>query len=108
MSKKSNKSSKFNNDKHIIYPLNEKQQTYMDLIDDKDLTIAVGFPGTSKSLVAIYKAMQYYDDSSDSISKIIVTRNIVDADGSKSVGFLPGTVEEKTAPFLAPIYAILE
>ena len=106
--KKKSSKQELNQDKWPLQPLNDKQEEYMDAIDNYDLVFGVGFPGTAKSLIALYKAFEYFDDRNCSIDKIVVIRNIVDADGSKSVGALPGTLEEKIEPLMRPIYRNLK
>ena len=114
MGRKSSKSSsdksssnKFSNDKYPISALNDVQAELMDNIDDYDLCFAIGYPGVAKTLISVYKAFDYYDDYHSPINKIIVTRNITDADGSKSVGYLKGGLDEKIAPFLEPIWDVM-
>lgn len=41
-------------------------------------------------------------DSDTEIKRIVITRPIVDA--GRSIGYLPGTMEEKVHPYLMPIY----
>lgn len=93
-----------NHDKWKINPLNNKQAEYMDAIDTHQLVISCGYPGTAKTLIAIYKAFEYLDDRGSSINKIIVCRNICDNEGSKTIGMLPGTLEEKIDPLMSAIY----
>lgn len=108
MAKRHHKSEKFNHDKISIHPRNHKQQELMEFIDEKQLTFAIGYPGTAKTLWSIYKAIEMFDDHNSPINKIVVTRNNCDAEGSKSIGSLPGTLEEKTDIFLNPIYDNLQ
>lgn len=91
------------NDKVIIHPRNSRQKLYMDYLDHKDLVFASGFPGTAKTLIALYKGFQYLDDKNHPINKIYVARPKVGVKGEKDLGALPGTLEEKTAPYLIAI-----
>lgn len=81
----------------------EAQYNYLELIKSKDLVFGIGPAGTGKSYVATaHAAMQFRDKC---ISQIIVTRPVV---ATESMGFLPGTEEEKCAPYFEPIRDILE
>lgn len=93
-------------DKIIVHPRNPRQKLYMDLIDNKKITIAAGFPGTSKTLIALYKAFQMLDNKE--IDKIYIARPKVGVKGEKDLGALPGTLEEKTEPYLIAIRDCLE
>lgn len=98
------KSEKFGYDKTTLHAWNDKQSEFMNAIRDFDLVFAVGYPGTSKTLLSTYMAFEHIDSNSSSINSMVVTRNITDADGSKSIGAIPGEVEDKTRFFLEPIY----
>ena len=91
------------NDKIIIHPKNPRQILYLDLLERKDLVFASGFPGTAKTLLALYKAFQFLDDPRHPINKVYVARPKVGIRGEKDMGALPGTLEEKTAPYLTAI-----
>jgi phosphate starvation-inducible PhoH-like protein len=84
----------------------EAQHNYLTLMQSKTLTLGEGPAGTGKSYVAAsYAAQQLMDRR---IDKIIITRPIVEAMGNgKGLGFLPGTKEEKSDPYFAPIKRIL-
>lgn len=91
------------NDKVQIHPKNPRQKLYMEYLDTKDLVFAHGFPGTAKTLIALYKAFQYLDDPKHPIDMIYVARPKVGVKGEKDLGALPGTLEEKTLPYLTAI-----
>lgn len=84
-----------------IIPRNESQQIYLESIEQNDITIAYGPPGTAKTLLAIYQGVRLLQQNK--FNKIIVARAIVDSPGQKSIGSLPGSYEEKTDVFLEPI-----
>lgn len=80
------------------------QGEYLESIRSNQITFAVGPAGTGKSYIATaYAAEQLYYKK---IDKLIITRPAVEAE--ESLGFLPGELEEKYAPYLAPIRDILE
>jgi phosphate starvation-inducible PhoH-like protein len=81
-----------------IRALNEIQQDYLDAISENDVIFGVGSAGTGKTFVAAsYAASQLYHRK---INKIILTRPNVET--GRGLGFLPGELEEKYAPYLDP------
>lgn len=77
---------------------NYAQQLYLEAIQEYDVVFGIGSAGTGKTyMAAMYAAEQlYYRD----IDQVIVTRPNVEA--SNPLGFLPGELEEKYAPYLEP------
>lgn len=87
-----------------IVPKNFAQGQYLEAIRSNQITFAVGPAGTGKSYIATaYAAEQLYYKR---IEKLIITRPAVEAE--ESLGFLPGELDEKYAPYLAPIRDILD
>ena len=92
--------------KHVtILPRNRNQETYvLKLLDDtKDIVFGIGPAGTGKTLLAVQVAVKLFLEGS--IDKIIVTRPAVSVD--EDLGFLPGTLEQKMAPWTRPILDVL-
>jgi len=94
------------NDKKLLHMRNSKQKLYMELMEIKDVVIASGFPGTAKTLLALYKAFEMLDEKR--IKKILYAKPKVSIPGEKDMGALPGTLEEKTAPHLLPVIGNLQ
>ena len=82
--------------------LNEEQRDYIRCIHDNNLTICMGKSGSGKTHVACGMAAQYLNNGI--VDKIILTRPCV---GAESIGFLPGTQQEKVDPYLKPLYTEL-
>ena len=81
-----------------IRALNATQQYYLDAIAENDVIFGVGSAGTGKTFVAAsYAASQLFHRK---INKIILTRPNVET--GRGLGFLPGELEEKYAPYLDP------
>lgn len=80
-------------------PKNEKQQLHMDLIEERDITVAHGAAGTGKTYLTCRMAAEYYRKGL--VSEIILTRPNEGA--GKTMGYLPGTAEEKLQYLLAPM-----
>lgn len=88
-------SSKFPELKALTYA----QQDYIDAIRESDVVFATGSAGTGKTWVAThYAAEQLFYKK---IDKIIITRPAIEACG-ESLGYLPGTMDEKFLPYLLP------
>ena len=88
-----------------ILPRNRNQESYvLKLLDDsKDIVFGIGPAGTGKTLLAVQTAVKQFKEGK--IDKIIVTRPAVSVD--EDLGFLPGTLEQKMAPWTRPIFDVL-
>lgn len=81
-----------------VVPKNLAQELYLEAMDSSDIVFGVGSAGTGKTyLAAMYAAekLNYRE-----VEQVIVTRPNVEA--TRSMGFLPGELEEKYAPYLEP------
>jgi len=85
-----------------ISPRNKEQQFAMDLLFDKNIPVVslIGSAGTGKTLCALSAGLEQVLQTED-YTRLIVSRPIQPL--GKDIGFLPGTMEEKMAPWLAPI-----
>ena len=90
-----------------IHPKNIYQGMAMDALLDPniDLVILTGPAGCGKTLLALATALEQVVERG-LYDKIIVTRSTPEI--AESIGFLPGTEEEKMAPWLAAITDSLE
>jgi len=86
-----------------IRPKSLGQGALLDAIDAKNLVVALGPAGTGKTYLAIAKAVEALEDGR--VGRIVLSRPAVDA--GESIGFLPGDVEDKLAPYLRPLYDAL-
>lgn len=81
-----------------VKPLNYIQGEYLEAIKYNDVIFGIGSAGTGKTYVAAsFAAGQLF---SRKVEKIILTRPNVET--GRGLGFLPGTLEEKYAPYLDP------
>ena len=82
-------------------PCNPEQACARDLIlDEQALVVSlVGVAGTGKTLMALLSAYELY--RSGRVSKIEVYR--LNAEAGRELGFLPGSVGDKMAPWAKPI-----
>ena len=86
-----------------IRPKSENQAALMDAIDNFNLVMALGPAGTGKTYIAVSKAVEALDNGD--IARIVLARPAVEA--GENIGFLPGDVEAKMAPYLRPLYDAL-
>ena len=86
-----------------IKPKSEGQSALIDAIDQKNLVLALGPAGTGKTYLAIAKAVEALE--AGRVGRIVLSRPAVEA--GESLGFLPGEMEDKLAPYLRPLYDAL-
>lgn len=90
-----------------VHPKNIYQAMALDALLDPalDLVILTGPAGCGKTLLALAAALEMVVERGI-YDKVIVTRNTPEI--AESIGFLPGTEEEKMAPWLAAVTDTLE
>ena len=83
-------------------PRNKEQQYALNLLMDPDVPVVslIGKAGSGKTLLALAAGLE--QTLGKSIYKKMVVTKPVEPVG-KDIGFLPGTLEEKMMPWLAPI-----
>jgi phosphate starvation-inducible PhoH-like protein len=86
-----------------VRPQSENQRALMKAIDTHNLTIALGPAGTGKTYLAVTAAVEALEEGR--VGRIVLTRPAVEA--GESLGFLPGDLHEKLAPYLRPLYDAL-
>ena len=86
-----------------IRPKSEGQTQMLEAIDRHNLVVALGPAGTGKTYLAIAKAVAALE--AGKVGRIVLSRPAVEA--GESLGYLPGDVEDKLAPYLRPLYDAL-
>ena len=86
-----------------VKPRSDGQAVLMKSIEDHNLILALGPAGTGKTFLAVAKAVEALE--AGQVSRIVLSRPAVEA--GESIGFLPGAMEEKLAPYLRPLYDAL-
>jgi phosphate starvation-inducible PhoH-like protein len=86
-----------------IKPKSIGQKQLMEAIDAKALVMALGPAGTGKTYLAIAKAVEALE--AGTVGRIVLSRPAVDA--GESIGYLPGDMEDKLAPYLRPLFDAL-
>ena len=80
-----------------------RKPTVPGVIESHTITFGIGPAGTGKTYLAVAKAVRAFQDKQ--IRRIILTRPAVEA--GESLGFLPGTLNDKVDPYLRPLYDAL-
>ncbi|HRD26964.1 MAG TPA: PhoH family protein [Caulobacter sp.] len=86
-----------------IKPKSEGQAELIKAIDARNLVMALGPAGTGKTYLAIAKAVEALE--AGKVARIVLSRPAVEA--GESIGYLPGDMEDKLAPYLRPLYDAL-
>jgi phosphate starvation-inducible PhoH-like protein len=88
----------------IIRPRTVNQEKIMAAMTHHSMAFVIGPAGTGKTYMSVALALQALRNKE--VKKIVITRPMVEA--GESLGFLPGYLEEKTAPYLYPIYDAID
>src|SRR5581483_2237 len=86
-----------------VRAMSAMQQALLHAIDERSVVLALGPAGTGKTYLAIAKAVEALE--AGRCSRIVLSRPAVEA--GESLGFLPGDLQEKLAPYLRPLYDAL-
>ncbi len=80
-----------------------RQKSYVEAIENNDLTFAIGPAGTGKTFLATVLAVRMLTDKT--VERLILMRPAVEA--GERLGFLPGDLQQKVDPYLRPLYDAL-
>ena len=86
-----------------ITPKTLTQKQYIESIRNHDVTLGIGPAGTGKTYLAMAMAVMALRENK--VDRIILTRPAVEA--GEALGFLPGDLYEKIAPYLRPLHDAL-
>jgi len=92
---------------NTLSPRNKEQAFAINLLFDDSVSLVslIGKAGTGKTLTAIAAGLDLVLGNSG-YNKLIVSRPVMPM--GRDIGFLPGTLEEKMMPWLAPVQDNLE
>lgn len=91
-------------DRTPLAPKTDAQKRYMSAIRSYKLVFGLGPAGTGKTYVAAAMAAEWLD--AQHVERIIITRPAVEA--GQSMGFIPGDIDEKYAPYLNPFRDVFD
>ena len=86
-----------------VTPRTPHQLEYLQAMQDHPVVFGVGPAGTGKTYLAMAMALSRLKEGE--ITRVILTRPAVEA--GEALGFLPGDLQEKVAPYLRPLYDAL-
>lgn len=86
-----------------VRPKSENQKRLMEALSTRNLVVASGPAGTGKTFLAISQAVEALDEGR--VARIVLSRPAIEA--GESLGFLPGDLQDKLAPYLRPLYDCL-
>lgn len=78
------------------------QRLAWNIYQQHDILFMLGAAGTGKSYLAMAFAIEEILNRNSDKEKIILTRPVIEA--GESLGFLPGTLEEKINPYMMPLW----
>jgi phosphate starvation-inducible PhoH-like protein len=87
-----------------LHARNANQKEYLKKLQDEDtnIVLAIGPAGTGKTMLAVQHGIKLFQEGI--VDKIVVTRPAVSVD--EDLGFLPGDLNEKMAPWTRPIFDV--
>lgn len=83
-----------------IYAQTEGQQALVDAISSNDIIFVNGPSGTGKTAISTWLGIAGIDRKE--YERLVLTRPVVTS--GEELGFLPGTMNEKVAPYMQPLY----
>lgn len=86
-----------------VRPKTAGQKAYVDAIRTHTITFGIGPAGTGKTYLAMAMALAALKRKE--VGRIVLSRPVVEA--GESLGFLPGTLDEKIDPYIRPLYDAL-
>lgn len=86
-----------------ISPMTENQTKFFKKYSSDKSQVLLGYPGTGKTFMALYKAFEEINDPSSDYQRIVIVRSAVP---TRDVGFLPGTLAEKGEVYELPYKSI--
>ncbi len=89
--------------KRKVFAKTKGQAGYIDSIKNYDIVFSIGPAGTGKTYLAMAMAVNFLMDKK--VRRIILTRPALEA--GESLGFLPGSLQDKLGPYLRPLYDAL-
>lgn len=91
-----------------IKPKNRDQRMAISLLMDPDISLVtlIGKSGTGKTILALASALAQIGDGEGQYSRIVLSKPVIEM--GQGIGFLPGTFEEKMAPWMMSYFDNLD
>lgn len=88
--------------KKLSFELTDRQKELMKILKSNKIITVTGPPGTSKTFIACYAAMQMFFNKE--INKIVLSKPTEVLSGTKDLGALPGSLEEKLKEYVESFF----
>lgn len=89
----------------IRLDLKEIQKPISKFLKMNEISIVTGMAGTGKDFICMHTALSYLTEKKNKYDKIIISKPIVET--GRSMGHLPGDINEKIEPYRASFDAII-
>jgi len=87
-----------------IQPKTYNQELLLKAIRESQMVVAIGPAGTGKTYISVNSAANLL--AMGAVKSIVLTRPNLST--GRSLGFFPGTIQEKMEPWLAPMLSVLK
>lgn len=94
-------------DEIVVQARTTGQKRYIQEIKNNDIIFCCGPAGCGKTVIAVGMALQYVLAPRPAYEKIVIMRPVKEACG-ETLGYLPGDLGDKMAPWAAPILDNME
>ena len=84
-------------------PKTESQNQYVKSIQKNIITVCTGKPGTGKTFLAVAEAIKLINNKKSKYKNLIIIRPYIPTNLGERLGALPGSLDEKVAPYAASI-----
>ena len=82
-----------------VKPITDAQKIFFNNYDKGKGQLLIGYPGTGKTFLSIYKAFDELIKGGTELSQIVIVRSAVP---TRDIGFLPGDLNEKSQVYELP------
>ena len=88
---------------HDVRPLTSNQTIFFDQYENDKSQVLMGCPGTGKTYMALYKALEDIQNPKNRYKRVVIVRSAVP---TRDIGFLPGSLVEKAEVYELPYMSI--
>ena len=86
-----------------VKPITVNQEKFFTNYDSNKSQLLLGYPGTGKTYLSMYKALSQLESTDNDYKKLVIVRSVVP---TRDMGFLPGNITEKSKIYEQPYIKI--